>query len=120
MTSFAWAVENPRRSGRICRRRWKMCSRAARCAWRKPRGTAAGDLTKAPPVPVFTDTKWSIGEPDMVITAATEEKLPATGYIPYRYVIMPHLFLHDTWVQGIEIMPANTKVVHHANLAFTT
>lgn len=56
----------------------------------------------------------------MVITAAAEEKLPATGYIPYRYVILPHLFLHNTWVQGIEIMPANPRVVHHANLAFTT
>jgi peroxiredoxin len=83
-------------------------------------GKASGDLTQAPPPPVYADTKWSIGEPDMIITAAAEEKLPATGYIPYRYVIMPHLFLHDTWVQGIEIMPENSRVVHHANLAYTT
>jgi peroxiredoxin len=79
---------------------------------------AAGDLASAPPPPQFPETKWSIGTPDKVITAATEQNLPATGYIPYRYVILPHLFLHDTWVQGIEIMPSNPRVVHHANLAY--
>jgi thiol-disulfide isomerase/thioredoxin len=83
-------------------------------------GKASGDLSQAPPPPSFPENKWSIGEPDFIITAAAEEKLPATGYIPYRYVLMPHLFLHDTWVQGIEIMPANPSVVHHANLAYTT
>jgi hypothetical protein len=35
-------------------------------------------------------------------------------------VVLPHLFDHDTWVQGIEIMPSNGRVVHHANLGFAT
>jgi peroxiredoxin len=81
-------------------------------------GRAPGDLAQAPKPPEFPSAKWEIGEPDLVIAAAQEEKLPAAGYIPYRYVILPHVFLHDTWVQGIEIMPANPRVVHHANLAF--
>ena len=59
-----------------------------------------------------------IGEPDLIITAAKPEKLPATGYINYRYVILPYVFPYDTWVQGVQIMPSNPKVVHHANIAF--
>jgi len=81
-------------------------------------GRAPGELAQASKPPDFPSAKWAIGEPDLVITAAQEEKLPATGYIPYRYVILPYLFPHDTWVQGIEIMPGNPRVVHHANLAF--
>jgi mono/diheme cytochrome c family protein len=83
-------------------------------------GKASGDLTQAPKPPEFPDSKWSIGQPDLIITASQPEKLPATGYIPYRYVILPYVFPHDTWVQGVEIMPSNRKVVHHANLAFAS
>jgi peroxiredoxin len=81
---------------------------------------APGDLAQAPKPPEFPESKWRIGEPDLVITAAADQKLPETGYIPYRYIVLPHIFLKDTWVQGIEIMPSNARVVHHANLAFAT
>jgi hypothetical protein len=81
-------------------------------------GRAPGDLARAPKPPAFPPGKWAIGEPDLIITAVQEEKLPAAGYIPYRYVLLPHVFPHDTWVQGIEILPENPRVVHHANLAF--
>ncbi len=77
-----------------------------------------GNLAQAPKPPEFSDAKWQIGQPDLIIKAALPEKLPATGYIPYRYVILPHIFTHDTWVQGIEIMPGNPRVVHHANLGY--
>jgi hypothetical protein len=80
-------------------------------------GKAPGDLARAPLPPEFSSSKWLIGEPDLIITAAQPVKLPATGYIAYRYVILPHFFTEDTWVQGIQIMPGNPKVVHHANLA---
>jgi thiol-disulfide isomerase/thioredoxin len=83
-------------------------------------GQAPGDLAAAPPIPEFPDRKWLIGEPDQVITAAKPETLPATGYIPYRYVVLPYVFPQDTWVQGIEIMPSNPRVVHHANLAYVS
>lgn len=80
-------------------------------------GRAPGDLSAAPPPPEFPDEKWLIGEPDLVVTAARPVTLPAQGDIAYHYVILPHLFLRDTWVQGIQIMPGNPRVVHHANLA---
>jgi hypothetical protein len=81
-------------------------------------GRETGDLAKAPQPPSFPDTKWAIGEPDLFTQAETPKKIPATGYIPYTYVTLPYIFPHDTWVQGIEIMPGNPNVVHHANLIF--
>ncbi len=63
--------------------------------------------------------KWLIGEPDLVLTSAPFE-LPAEGDIPYRYVIFPHLFLRETWVQSIQILPEKLPLVHHANLAFVS
>lgn len=81
---------------------------------------APGDLAQAPAPPVFPESKWSIGEPDLIIKASQPEKLPATGYIPYRYVILPYVFPYDTWVQGVQIMPGNPRVVHHANLAIAS
>ena len=76
-----------------------------------------GDPSKAPPRAVFSQSKWKIGEPDLVIKT-TVQKIPATGYIDYRYVMLPHRFEQDTWVQGVQILPENTKAMHHCNMAF--
>jgi peroxiredoxin len=100
-------------------RRMTAEERAAMVDWARG-GKEAGDLSQAPKPPEFKSSKWTIGEPDLVVTAALPEKIPATGYIPYRYVILPYVFLHDTWLQGIQIMPGNARVVHHANLAFAS
>src|SRR5262249_16826353 len=48
---------------------------------------------------------------------AMAHDIPATGYVEYRYAILPYVFLQDTWVQSVEILPDNARVVHHANLA---
>jgi hypothetical protein len=78
----------------------------------------SGDLALAPEPKAYPDTRWHMGEPDLIARFAAR-KLPATGVIPsLRH--LPYLFEHDTWVQGIEIMPGNPKVVHHANLGFAT
>lgn len=79
---------------------------------------AQGDLANAPAPPAFPDAEWQIGEPDLFIQAAKPFDLPATGYIDYQYIILPHLFTEDTWVQGIQIKPSNANVVHHANLVY--
>jgi len=97
-------------------RRLSPAERAALLEWcradRQP-----GDLAAAPPPPVFPQTGWRIGEPDLVLTALTTESIPAEGYIDYRYVVFPWAFTNDTWVEGVEIRPGNPRVVHHANLA---
>src|SRR5262249_17255426 len=79
-------------------------------------GMTPGDLTKAPAPPPAKTTKWAIAEPDLVLTTEAFG-LPATGEIPYQYAVLPHTFAEDTWVQGVEILPEDRKLVHHANLA---
>ncbi|HEV3191315.1 MAG TPA: redoxin family protein, partial [Polyangiaceae bacterium] len=80
-------------------------------------GMPKGDIAQQPKPLEFPKERWRIGEPDVVTTMALPHKLPATGYLEYRYAILPMVFLHDTWVQSVEILPENPRVVHHANLA---
>lgn len=77
-----------------------------------------GDLAKAPPPREWPTSKWLIGEPDLIVKMPKVQKLPASGYVPYRYVVLPHLFKEDTWVQKIQILPGNPKAVHHCNMAY--
>jgi thiol-disulfide isomerase/thioredoxin len=81
-------------------------------------GKPQGDPAKMPEAPKFVEGEWQI-EPDLILTVANPVALPAEGYVPYKYLFLPHKFEHDTWVQGIEIKPSNRDVVHHANLIFT-
>ena len=83
-------------------------------------GTPEGDPKDLPPPLEFEDVGWSIGEPDLVLQMPVEQKIPATGYVPYRYVIFPYRFKHDTWIESIQIKPSNPRVVHHANLAYVS
>lgn len=77
-----------------------------------------GDLAKLPPAPELPPAGWANGEPDTVLTSPREIELPAEGYVPYEYVLLPHVFVDDTWVTGVEIRPSDRTVVHHANLAY--
>ncbi len=72
-----------------------------------------------PPAPAGDDGKWRIGEPDLTLTTEVFE-LPADGDVPYKYAILPHVFLQETWVQGLQILPENPAVVHHCNMAFAS
>ncbi|MFO0984678.1 MAG: redoxin domain-containing protein [Planctomycetota bacterium] len=80
--------------------------------------TPPGDLSKAPPPPPPRTSPWLIGEPDLVIKQLTMTTLPADGYVPYQYVVLPYVFLHDTWVSAAQILPENTRALHHANLGY--
>jgi thiol-disulfide isomerase/thioredoxin len=76
-----------------------------------------GDPTKAPAPRVFSEDKWKIGTPDLVLKTPVQ-KIPASGYIDYRYIILPHRFEKDTWIQGAQILPENSKAMHHCNMAY--
>ena len=86
-------------------------------------GRAEGDAPEpvsAAPVKPAAKPRWRIGEPDLVITMFEEHTVPATGFVPYRHLVLPHLFLGDTWLEAIEIRPDNPAVVHHCNMAYAT
>jgi hypothetical protein len=80
-------------------------------------GAALGDAKKVPEPPAPPKGKWTAGEPDLVLDAPTHE-LPASGDIAYKWAVLPHVFDEDTWVQGVQIVPDNPRVLHHCNLAF--
>jgi thiol-disulfide isomerase/thioredoxin len=83
-------------------------------------GLPEGDSTKVPSPPTPPDSEWRIGKPDLIITMKEEHSVPATGFVPYKYVMLPHLFLWETWVEAFEIKPLNPTIVHHCNLAYIT
>jgi hypothetical protein len=62
---------------------------------------------------------WLIGVPDLIVRAPAHD-LPAAGDIPYKYVMLPQVFSEDTWVQGVQILPDNPRVLHHCNMAYTS
>jgi Redoxin len=83
-------------------------------------GSPKGDLTKQPAPRTFSTGRWRIGTPDLVTTTPLAQSIPATGYVDYRHVVFPYVFARDTWVQAIEILPDNPRIVHHANLGYLT
>lgn len=64
--------------------------------------------------------RWKIGAPDLVITMLRKNTVPASGFVPYYYEVLPYVFLQETWVEAIEIRPDNPAVVHHCNMAYAT
>jgi thiol-disulfide isomerase/thioredoxin len=83
-------------------------------------GMPRGDESKLPPPPAEGLGKWAIGEPDLVLRVPVAHELPAEGDIPYKYALLPYVFPEDTWVQGVQILPDNPRVLHHCNLVFIT
>jgi peroxiredoxin len=81
-------------------------------------GTPPGDEAKLPPPPAEDASRWQLGTPDLVLTAPFPHTLPAEGDIPYKYLILPYVFPEETWVQGVQILPDNPRVLHHCNLVY--
>lgn len=75
-----------------------------------------GDPNDMPTPREFPTSKWRIGEPDLVLKVPAPARLPAHGYVDYKYLVLPYRFKQDTWVEAIEIRPDNKRVLHHANL----
>jgi len=90
--------------------------RALIAAWLAA-GAPDGKAADAPPPRTFPQQEWRIGEPDLVLKVPAPIRLPAEGYVPYRYFVLPYRFEQDTWVEGIEIKPELKNSLHHCNLA---
>jgi len=83
-------------------------------------GMPEGDPKEMPEPFAPPTSEWEIGEPDLVITTAKTIKVQAEGYIDYKLVALPYMFMEDTWVEAFQIKPLNAKVVHHCNMAYGT
>lgn len=75
-------------------------------------GAPEGDPKDAPPRREFTEG-WTIGQPDLVIELPTAFEAPASGTIPYQYIVAPTGLTEDRWVEAAEVRPGNRAIVHH-------
>jgi hypothetical protein len=79
-----------------------------------PRGT--GD----DPLPAYHPDlpEWKLGTPDFVVNIP-EQSVAAEGVFDYRYVTVQVPNTTDVWLRATEIVPGNTRVLHHI-IATTT
>jgi hypothetical protein len=75
-------------------------------------GAPRGNPADLPPAKKFVDG-WNIGQPDVVLTMAVEQKIGPSGTDEYLYFALPTNFSEDRYVQAIEIRPGNRRIVHH-------
>ena len=81
-------------------------------------GMPEGDPKYLPEPYTVPESEWEIGTPDLIIKTSKPYTIPADGYVPYAYAILPYIFLQDTWIEAFEIKPHNPDVVHHCNMAY--
>jgi hypothetical protein len=77
-------------------------------------GAPKGNL-KDSPAPVKWKTGWSLGEPDLVLTAKKAYTLRPNPRDQYVFFVFDHALPEDTWIRSIATRPGNPKAVHHAN-----
>ncbi len=75
-----------------------------------PRGDGADPLAANPPPAA---EPWPLGKPDYVVSMDTEQTIPATGLVDYRYVVVDAPVTEDVWVRAAVVRPGNFKVLHH-------
>src|SRR5438094_3777407 len=75
-------------------------------------GAPEGNPADLPPQPKYAEG-WMMGQPDAVMTMAEEYPLPASGQVEYKYFEIPTNFAEDKYIQAIEVVPGNRRVVHH-------
>ncbi|MFN0085909.1 MAG: c-type cytochrome, partial [Blastocatellia bacterium] len=67
------------------------------------------------PAPVKWKSGWSLGEPDLVLTARRAYPLKVNPKDQYVFFVFDHVLPEETWIRSIATRPGNAKAVHHAN-----
>jgi len=78
-------------------------------------GSIEGDPRDLPPQPKFVEG-WSLGKPDLILTASKPFTLPPQGTDSYWNFIFPVPIQETKWVKAVEIRPGDKRYVHHANI----
>ncbi len=77
----------------------------------------AGCPEGSPSAPLQPDVVaggWKLGKPDVVVEVPGFA-IPATGLLPYSFLIVPLHLEHDTWVRAAEFQIDQAASVHHMN-----
>lgn len=78
-------------------------------------GAAEGDARDLPPAPALTEG-WQLGTPDLVVSLPEPYTLRAEGTDVFRIFVIPIPVDGERYVRGVEFLPGNARVVHHANI----
>lgn len=76
-------------------------------------GAPEGNPSDLPALPKWTEG-WQLGQPDLVVEMPQPYTLPADGKDIYRNFVIPIPLDRTRFVKGVEFLPGNSKVVHHA------
>lgn len=78
-------------------------------------GAPEGDPRELPPLPEISES-WHLGKPDLVVPFPTPYPLQGEGTDIFRIFVVRIPVTHPVFVRGLEFLPGNPKVVHHANI----
>jgi hypothetical protein len=76
-------------------------------------GLLEGSPSDLPPLPKFKEG-WQLGTPDLILKMPKPAKIPAEGDDIYLHIVFPLEFEKERYLKGIEVLPGNRKVAHHA------
>ncbi len=110
---------SPRYGHFVNRRGMSEAERALVVGWARA-GAPRGDFQEGTESSSQRKDGWLIGRPDLVIEDANTYTVPRQGIVPYKYALLPHIFEEDTWLEAVQILPDNPRVVHHCNLAYVS
>ena len=74
-------------------------------------GAPDGNAADLPAAPSYNDG-WNI-TPDVVLSMTEDYPIPATGEVPYQYMVVPANFAEDRYISDWEIRPGDRRAVHH-------
>jgi hypothetical protein len=75
-------------------------------------GLVEGDPADLAPLPRWPQ-QWQLGEPDLVVTPPSYI-IPSDGRDVYWNLVAPIPVFSTKFVRGVELLPGNTRVLHHA------
>jgi mono/diheme cytochrome c family protein len=78
-------------------------------------GAPAGDTHRAT-TPAARSDGWQLGTPDLIVTIPTPFTLQAEPTDVFRIFAIPLPIDGVRYVRGLEFLPGNARVVHHANI----
>ena len=73
-----------------------------------------GDASQTPSPPLFPDHS-NFGNPDFILSMKEPFRITGNNKDHFMMMKIPYQFPNDTFIKAIEIIPGNTKVVHHIN-----
>lgn len=78
-------------------------------------GAKRGNPKDMPDSPTFSDSEWSLGEPDYVIQFESHD-VPGNGPDLFHDFIHETNLTEDKWLTDVEVLPGSSEVVHHVIL----